>query len=81
MRSRQSWKGSGSLEIPARLLESGLAEPGVRRVVAGLRRRSGLVAELSGGLETRRGEVAAACFGAVASLFFNVYSGHPRSAA
>jgi len=72
--------GSGSLEVPSRVFEAGLAEPGARRPVAGLRRRPGLVAELSGGLETRRDAVATAAFNAVAALFFDVYSGHPRSA-
>ncbi|MCZ6507400.1 MAG: DUF84 family protein [Acidobacteria bacterium] len=72
--------GSGSLEVPSRMLEEGIADPGGRLHAAGLRRREGLVSALSSGLESRRGAVAVAVFNALASLFFDFYSGHPRSA-
>ena len=75
----QTSGGSGSLEVPGQMLADGLAEPDGRRSLAGLRRREGLVSALSGGLESRRSAVATAVFNAVASLFFQFYSGHPRS--
>ncbi len=75
----QTSGGSGSFEVPSQMLEEGLAEPDGRRTLAGLRRRRGLVSALSGDLESRRSAVATATFNAVASLFFELYSGHPRS--
>lgn len=71
--------GSGSLEVPGRLFEERTGEGEPRRELAGLRRQAGLVATLSGGLESRRSAAAAAAFNAVAGLFFELYSGHPRS--
>lgn len=71
---------SGSYEIPPRLLDEGFHEPDGRRTLAGLRRQKGLVAALSGGVDSRRAAVATAVFNAIASLFFEFYSGHPRSA-
>jgi non-canonical (house-cleaning) NTP pyrophosphatase len=76
---RYACGASGSLEVPRRVLEEGMAEAGERRPRAGLRRQPGMVAILSGGLESRRSAVATAAFHAVASLFFERYSGHPRS--
>lgn len=75
----QASGASGSFEVPAQMLEEGLAEPDGRRTLAGMRRRRGLVSSLSGDLESRRSAVATATFNAVASLFFELYSGHPRS--
>lgn len=70
---------SGSYEVPPRMLDEGLAEADGRRTLAGLRRHKGMVAALSGGLDSRRSAVATAVFNAIASLFFEFYSGHPRS--
>lgn len=70
---------SGSFEVPPKMLDDGFAEPDGRRTLAGLRRGQGLVAALSGGLESRRSAVTVAVFNAIASLFFDLYSGHPRS--
>lgn len=70
---------SGSFEVPGHMLEEEPLGPGRQRSVVGLRRGQGLVSALSGGLESRRSAVATAVFNAVASLFFDVYSGHPKS--
>jgi non-canonical (house-cleaning) NTP pyrophosphatase len=75
---RQACGASGSLEVPARLLEERVEEGGERRMRAGMRRHPGLVSTLSGGLDSRRSAAAIAVFHAVASLFFEHYSGHPR---
>lgn len=63
-----AWGSSGSLEIPARLLD----EPGGRSLggLPGTRRSGGLVASLTGGLETRRRAVALATVHALSSLFW-----------
>jgi non-canonical (house-cleaning) NTP pyrophosphatase len=72
--------GSGSFEVPRQLLEESVTGAENRRKPAGLRRQAGLVATLSGGLDSRRSAAASAVFNAVAGLFFELYSGHPRSA-
>ena len=77
----QASGASGSFEVPGRMLEEGSVGPGRRRAPVGLRRGQGLVSALSGGLESRRSAVATAVFNAVSSLFFDVYSGHPKSGA
>jgi non-canonical (house-cleaning) NTP pyrophosphatase len=77
---RHACGASGSIEVPARLLEEGMAQAGERHASTGLRRHPGLVAALSSGLESRRSAAATAAFHAVAALFFDYYSGHPRSA-
>jgi len=73
--------GSGSFEVPEEMLDDGVIEDDGRRSIAGLRRRQGLVSALSGDLESRRTAVATAVFNAIASLFFDAYSGHPRRGA
>ncbi len=72
--------GSGSFEVPRQLFDESVARADSRRKLSGLRRHAGLVATLSGGLESRRSAAATAVFNAVAGLFFELYSGHPRSA-
>lgn len=68
--------GSGSVEIPQRFL-SGLEEPGAVRHLPGTRRAGGLIASLTGGLETRRSAIAQATLHALASLFYGVVEGRP----
>ncbi len=71
---------SSAIEVPARVLEDGWSDSDGRRTTAGLRRHEGLVAALTGGLESRRTAASEAVFNAVSSLFFAAYSGHPRNA-
>lgn len=71
--------GSGSFELPARLLSEGMTGADGRRKMAGMRRRRALVEALSGGLESRRSSAAEAVFNALAALFYDAYSGHPKS--
>ncbi len=70
--------GSASIEVPDRVFEDGLSDGEGRRVAPGLRRHEGLISALTGSLESRRTAVAQAVFNAIASLFYDVYSGHPR---
>ncbi len=62
---------SGSIEIPPRLL-AGLEGHEIPFAVPGTRRRGGMIASLTGGLETRRSAVALATFNALATLFYGV---------
>jgi len=71
--------GSGSFELPTRLLREGITGADGRRKTAGMRRRTALVEALSSGLESRRSSAAEAVFNALAALFYDTYSGHPRS--
>jgi non-canonical (house-cleaning) NTP pyrophosphatase len=69
--------GSGSLEIPERLL-SGLDNAQIPFAVPGTRRRGGMISSLTGSLETRRSAVALSTFHAVASLFYGILESQPR---
>jgi non-canonical (house-cleaning) NTP pyrophosphatase len=67
---------SGSVEIPQRLID-GREEPRAVGHLPGTRRAGGLIASLTGGLETRRSAVAAATLHALASLFYGIVEGRP----
>lgn len=67
----EAWGASGSLEIPRRLLE-GLDEGQLSFAVPGTRRSGGMIASLSGGLESRRAAVTEATMHAVSTLFYGV---------
>ena len=69
--------GSGSVEIPARLI-SGLDDEQIPFAVPGTRRRGGMISSLTGGLETRRSAVALSTFHAVSSLFYGILESRPR---
>ncbi len=62
---------SASLELPRSLVE-GLEPHEVAVKVPGSRRRGGLMARLTGGLETRRDAVAVATLNALSTLFFGI---------
>ncbi len=62
---------SGSIEIPRRLLQ-GMAREEIPWAVPGTRRRGGLIASLTGGLETRRSATATSTFHALSSLFYGI---------
>jgi non-canonical (house-cleaning) NTP pyrophosphatase len=68
--------GSGSFELP-RVLVNGLRGDEIVAAVPGTRRGGGLVAQLTGGLESRRSAVALATFGALSTLFFGIFESHP----
>jgi len=63
--------GSGSLEIPPRLI-SGLDDAQIPFAVPGTRRRGGMISSLTGALETRRSAVALSTFHAVSTLFYGI---------
>jgi len=67
----EAWGGSGSLEIPRRLLE-GLDEGQLSFAVPGTRRSGGMISSLSGGLESRRSAVTQATMHALSTLFYGV---------
>jgi non-canonical (house-cleaning) NTP pyrophosphatase len=76
----ESSGGSGSLEIPGRLLE-GLENAQIPFAVPGTRRRGGMISSLTGALETRRSAVALSTFHAVSSLFYGILESRPRGRA
>lgn len=63
--------GSGSLQLPPRLIE-GLEVGDLPFAVPGRRRRGGMTSSLTGGLETRRRALALATLNALATLYFGV---------
>ena len=64
-----AWGSSGSLEIPERVLDGGPPGPHLTGF-PGTRRSGGLIASLTGGLESRRRAVASATLHALSSLFY-----------
>lgn len=77
----EAWGSSGSLELPRRLVDGaerlGSGTDSIPGSIPGTRRRGGMVASLTGGLETRRGAIALATFHAVTSLLYGRVGG-PR---
>lgn len=70
----EGWGGSGSLQIPDRMLtNAGVRGQAVGGV--GTRRRGGLVSSLTARLETRQSAVALATFHALSSLFYGRLEG------
>ena len=63
----EAWGGSGSLQIPRRMLSSS-GSHGVAGI--GTRRRGGLMSSLTARLENRRRAVSLATFHALSSLFY-----------
>lgn len=70
----EAWGGSGSLEVPRRVLGAGLDS---RLAAPGKRRGGGLISSLTGGAANRRAAVAESTFHALCSLVYAVYDGHP----
>ncbi|HVS14465.1 MAG TPA: DUF84 family protein [Thermoanaerobaculia bacterium] len=68
--------GSGSLQLPARLIE-GLEVGDLPFAVPGRRRRGGMTSSITGGIETRRRALALATLNAVATLCFGVVETRP----
>lgn len=72
----EAWGGSGSVEIPQRLI-GGLDDQQVPFAIPGTRRKGGMTASLTGGLETRRAAVGAATFNAISSVLYGIIESHP----
>lgn len=72
----EAWGASGSVEIPQRLIE-GLDDQQIPFAIPGTRRKGGMTASLTGGLETRRAAVSAATFNALSSVLYGVLESHP----
>lgn len=66
-----TWGASGSVQIPERLI-AGLAHDQVPFVVPGTRKSGGMIASLTGGLETRRRAVEIATLHALSTLFYGI---------
>lgn len=73
---REAWGSSGALQIPADLVE-GLDDTDIQFAVPGTRRGGGMVASLTGGVETRRRATALATFHALSSLLYGVLENSP----
>lgn len=78
----EAWGSSGSVQLPNRLI-SGLDGAEIPSAIPGTRRGGGLVAELTGQLETRRSATALATFQALATLCYGFmdrsYGGRGRA--
>lgn len=68
--------GSGSLELPDRLVE-GLDGQQLGVAIPGTRRSGGMIRALTGGLETRRTAVAVAVLHALSTLLYGVIESRP----
>jgi len=64
------------VELPPRLV-SGLTEEHVPFAVPGTRRGGGMMASITGGVETRRRAIALATTNALATLFYGMLEGRP----
>lgn len=73
----EAWGSSGSLQIPAKLLAG---QGDVAAFIPGTRRGGGMVAELTGNLETRRSATQLATVHALSTLFYGLIErgGPPR---
>jgi non-canonical (house-cleaning) NTP pyrophosphatase len=74
----EAWGGSGSIQLPDRLVD-GAGGESVPFAVPGRRRSGGMIASLTGGMETRRSAVAAATLHGLSTLFYGMLESHPGS--
>ncbi len=74
----EAWGGSGSIQLPDRLVD-GLGDELVPFAIPGRRRSGGMIASLTGGMETRRSAVATATLHALSTLFYGMLESHPGS--
>lgn len=74
--SGEAFGGSGSVELPARLV-AGLTGQQLGLAIPGTRRSGGMINSLTGGLETRRSATAVATLHALATLFYGVLESRP----
>jgi len=66
-----AWGSSGAVQLPERLI-SGLGHDQVPFAVPGTRKSGGMIASLTGGLETRRRAVETATLHALSTLFYGI---------
>ena len=72
----EAWGGSGSVEIPQRLIQ-GLDDQEIPFAIPGTRRKGGMTSSLTAGLETRRTAVAASTFNAISTVLYGILESHP----
>ena len=74
----EAWGGSGSIQLPDGIID-GEAHDVARLSIPGRRRSGGMIASLTGGMETRRSAVATATLHALSTLFYGMLESHPGS--
>jgi non-canonical (house-cleaning) NTP pyrophosphatase len=72
----EAWGGSGSIQLPDRLIDGNGGDP-LPFSIPGTRRSGGMIASLTGGMETRRSAVATATLHALSTLFYGMLESHP----
>jgi len=72
----EAWGASGSVEIPPQLV-SGLTGEEAAFAVPGTRRSGGMIASLTGGLESRRTAIAVSTLHALCTLFYGKLESRP----
>jgi non-canonical (house-cleaning) NTP pyrophosphatase len=70
------WGSSGAIQIPDRIV-AGLDSAQIPFAIPGTRRSGGITSSLTGGLETRRKNIALSTFHALATLFYGVMESRP----
>ena len=74
----EAWGGSGSIQLPFGIID-GEGADGAPLTMPGRRRDGGMIASLTGGMETRRSAVATATLHALSTLFYGMLESHPGS--
>ena len=74
----EAWGGSGSIQLPYGIVD-GEGADGAPLTMPGRRRDGGMIASLTGGMETRRSAVATATLHALSTLFYGMLESHPGS--
>jgi len=72
----EAWGSSGAIQLPDRLV-AGLDSAQIPFAVPGTRRSGGITSSLTGGLETRRKNIALSTFHALSTLFYGVMESRP----
>jgi non-canonical (house-cleaning) NTP pyrophosphatase len=72
----ESWGSSGAIQLPDRLV-AGLDTAQIPFAIPGTRKSGGITSSLTGGLETRRKNIALSTFHALATLFYGMMKRHP----
>jgi non-canonical (house-cleaning) NTP pyrophosphatase len=72
----EAWGSSGAVQLPDRLV-SGLDSAQIPFAIPGTRRSGGITSSLTGGLETRRKNIALSTFHGLATLFYGVMESRP----
>ncbi len=73
----EAWGSSGSIQLPPRLIP-GLEGDRIPFAIPGTRRSGGMVASLTGGLESRRSATSLATFHALSTLTYGLHESRPR---